>query len=223
MFSESGHVDFLTQLVEDASIGLDKKTIKEKIEIQLEHTQKYAFNPNSILDHEKKQLLKRTDHKDFIHEWEKLETRITKAEKALNSSDIYAIAANFYYLGLISAQLDQEKIDPAEMRSLLISAKTRAINNFPLERKAEILNFIQTTAVDYAYHYWQSSEHSSVRIGKMAQLTKDFITDVFSNNEAFSDFPIYGVTIPSDLNTYKKWLRPIAPTSAQKRGAPKKN
>lgn len=222
MFSNSGHNEFEEQLYEDSLEGLGRMTLKEKIEIQLKYFNKHAFNPHSIIEHEKNQLLQRTDGDEFRHDWETLEKRIKRAEETFKSGEINSIASSFYYLGLISAKLDQEKVDHIEINKLLIDSKIRKLNNIPFERKAAIFQFIQETAVGYASHCWQSPEHSAKRIGQMAQLTKDYIATVFSDSETLSSLSSFGTTIPRDINTYKKWLRSIAPASAQKRGAPKK-
>ncbi|ARU27753.1 hypothetical protein [Cellvibrio sp. PSBB006] len=222
MFIKSGHIEYEEFLIERGSQHIGTLSKKDLIMQMQDHLEEHRYNTSLILEHEENQYKKKQGIKEFDQKWVVLKDRTLEARAVLASGDINLIASTFYWLGLASAQLDQEATDLIEFSKNMSSIRHGMKSELALSKKNVASKFVRKEALEFANKCWKSPSHSHERIGKIAELTKIHIEALCSSNKEIEEIiDQSGYKLPRDINVIKRWLRPIAPKSAQARGRPK--
>ena len=183
-------------------------------------------NPYALIEHEKNQLTEHTPDDYFTSEWESLTRALTEAKKALESEEVNSIACTFYWLGVASARLDSEKADNEYHIKVLDSHIARTKSNLPFQKKSITAQLVKDIAIGFAKIYWREHEskeiHERPRMSDAAEFIHQKIKSAFSSDKYKKEIEGSGYEIPEDLAIIKNWLRPTAPSWAQRRGRPTK-
>ena len=113
---------------------------------------------------------------------------------------------NRSYKDVLLAEVQESKVAVEKAKKALSQIEKK----MPLIEKTASLQLSKHVAQRIAIRLWETPEHYNKRVGDMTQEVKSEFYTKYSNEGNFND------------NTFRKWIKEVAPVHAMKRGRPSK-
>lgn len=211
-------IEFFTALVVNKSSDPEMEMLKVSEIPKWKKTVLKEISIDEYVRYQQAQIWKALDEGYYDCRFYKLSDAVNHYNEAKNLNDIQRLHYALIDLGAEISQLDesyedalQTQIEEDKVNINRLKNKLAALEKkLPLVKKQASLKLCKHAAQKIATDLWGTSEHCNKRVGDMTQEVKSEFYTKYPNEESFND------------NTFRRWIKEIAPAHAKQRGRPAK-